>query len=72
MMIAVARCYANNHQRFDIFSDEAICMEPRLTIATRLRGFLTQSVPDGIRADIEQLLVDGAKQIRSLLQALSC
>lgn len=69
-LITVARCYADNHQRFDILSDEAICIEPRLSIAIRLRGFLTQSVPEGTRADIEQLLADDAKPIRSLLQTL--
>jgi len=69
-LIHVARHYANNYQRFDILSDEAICTEPRLSIAIRLRGFLTQPVPEKIRADIEQLLLDGARTIRTLLQTL--
>lgn len=69
-LIGVARQYATNHQRFDILSDEAICAEPRLSIAIRLRGFLTQSVPDETRADIERLLADGAKPIRELLESL--
>ena len=69
-LIGVARQYALNHQRFDILSAEAICAEPRLTIAVRLRGFLTQSVPDEIRADIVRMLADGAKPIRELLDSL--
>jgi len=69
-LIHVARQYASDGKRFDIVSAEAIRKEPRLSIAVRLRGFLTQSVPVEIRADIEQLLADGAKPIRSLLQDL--
>lgn len=69
-LIAVARHYANNHQQFNVLSDEVICMEPRLSIAIRLRGFLTQSVPEKIHAEINQLLADGAKSTRVLLQAL--
>lgn len=69
-LIYVARQYAINSQRFDIISAEAIGEEPRLSIAVRLRGFLTQSVPAEIRSDIEQLLADGAQPIRSLLQSL--
>ena len=69
-LIGVAQQYATNHQRFDILSAEAICVEPRLSIAIRIRGFLTQSVPDETRADIQRLLADGAKPIRELLESL--
>ena len=69
-LIHVARQFAINKQRFDIISSEAIREEPRLSIAVRLRGFLMQSVPVEIRAEIEQLLTDGAQPIRNLLQSL--
>lgn len=69
-LIYVARQYAADRQRFDILCAESIREEPRLSIAIRLRGFLMQSVPVEIRADIEQMLADGAQPIRTLLQSL--
>lgn len=69
-LLSVATHYASRNQRYDIFSEEAVQLEPRLSIAIRLRGFLKQTVPNEIRNKIEGLLADGAKRINDLLSVL--
>lgn len=69
-LVAVATTYRGKGQRFDILTDEVVLLEPRLSIAVRLRGFLTQIVPDEIRNEIERQLKDGPKPTCDLLKRL--
>lgn len=69
-LVGVATTYLEKNERFDILSDEVVRAEPRLSIAIRLRGFLTQAVPEEVRRHIEQLLKDGATPTSDLLNAL--
>lgn len=68
--MAVAKSYAANFQRFTIFTDHAVHLEPRCSIARRLRMYLASSVPSQYREAILSALVDGQKSIRQILVAL--